>query len=111
MPPSRTIPHAKDPPPPAPIGDCPLCGRPMMAGPSVDAHHLVPKSEGGRATIILHRICHRRIHAEFTEKELRSRYNTPEALRSHPAIADFIRWVARKPPEFMKATFRAKSRE
>jgi len=83
----------------------------MVAGPSVDEHHLVPKSEGGRVTVTLHRICHRRIHAAFTERDLRDRYPTIEALRAHPAIADFIRWVARKPPEFTKATFRAKSRE
>lgn len=31
------------------LGPCPLCGRPMIAGPSVDRHHWVPKSEGGRA--------------------------------------------------------------
>ncbi|QJE72051.1 HNH endonuclease [Aerophototrophica crusticola] len=93
------------------LGPCPLCGRPMLAGPSVDLHHLVPKSEGGKHTVPMHRVCHRKIHAELTEKELRDRYNTAEALREHPAIADFIRWVARKPPEFTKATFRRKSRE
>lgn len=104
--------------PPAPkapggrlLGACPLCGREMVAGPSVEAHHLVPRSQGGRATVDLHRVCHRKIHAELTERELRDRFHTVEALRAHPAIADFIRWVAGKPPEFTKATFRRKSRE
>lgn len=83
----------------------------MIAGPSVEEHHLVPKSQGGRETVSLHRVCHRKIHAELTERELRDNYTTVEALRGHPAIAAFVRWVAGKPPEFTKATFRRKSRE
>lgn len=93
------------------LGPCPLCGRQMLAGPSVEEHHLVPKSQGGRVTVPLHRVCHRKIHAELTERELAGPYATLEALRGHPAIADFIRWVAGKPPEFTKATFRRRSRE
>jgi len=80
----------------------------MIAGPSVEEHHLVPKSLGGRETIRMHRICHRKIHAELTERELRDVYASVEALREHPAIAAFIRWVSRKPPEFTAATFRRK---
>lgn len=104
------LPPRRDPPGRS-LGPCPLCGREMIAGPSVDAHHLVPKSQGGRETVDMHRVCHRKIHAELTERELRDAYHSVEALRAHPAIADFIRWVARKPPEFTKATFRRKSRE
>ncbi|WP_114394751.1 HNH endonuclease signature motif containing protein [Oleisolibacter albus] len=92
------------------LGPCPLCGRPMRAGPSVEDHHLVPKSQGGTVTVPLHRVCHRKIHAELNERELRDRYATVEALRAHPAIADFIRWVANKPPEFTTATFRRRRR-
>lgn len=90
------------------LGPCGLCGRPMVAGPSTDAHHLLPRSQGGRETVMLHRICHRKIHAELSEKELARAYTSLEALKAHPAIADFIRWVARKPPEFTALTFRAK---
>lgn len=92
----------------ADLGPCGLCGRPMVAGPSIDAHHLLPRSQGGRETVMLHRICHRKIHAELSEKELARAYTSLEALRAHPAIADFIRWVARKPPAFTALTFRAK---
>lgn len=90
------------------LGDCGLCGRPMIAGPSVEDHHLLPRSQGGRATIPLHRVCHRKIHAELSEKELARGYTTLDALRAHPDIAAFIAWVARKPPEFTANTFRAK---
>ena len=35
---------------PAALGPCPVCGRPLIEGPSVDRHHLVPRSQGGRDT-------------------------------------------------------------
>lgn len=38
----------------------------------------------------------------LTEAELARDYNTPEALRAHPALARFIAWVARKDPYFHK---------
>lgn len=84
-----------------PLGPCPLCGRPMVAGPSLDRHHWVPRSEGGREQTLLHRICHRKIHSVLDERALARDYATPESLRAHPEIARFLRWVARKPPEFM----------
>lgn len=83
------------------IGPCPLCGRPMVPGPSLDRHHWVPRSEGGREQTLMHRICHRKIHSVLSERELAAAYDSPEALRGHPEIARFLKWVRRKPPEFM----------
>jgi hypothetical protein len=37
---------------------CQLCMRPIPKSQR-DAHHLIPKSRGGVATVILHRLCHR----------------------------------------------------
>lgn len=85
-------------------GLCALCGRPLVPGPSVEQHHLVPRSQGGRVTVPLHRVCHRKIHAELSERDLAGAYATVDALRAHPAIAAFIRWVANKPPEFVTRT-------
>lgn len=48
----------------------------------------------------MHRICHRKIHAVLDEREIARRYASIEALRAHPAIAAFIRWIARKPSTF-----------
>ena len=78
----------------ADLGECPICGRPMLPGASVDRHHFVPRSEGGRETSWVHRICHRKLHSLFTEREL----------------ARFIRWVERKHPEFRARTATAKAR-
>ena len=63
------------------IAPCPLCGREIVPGPSADEHHLVPRSEGGRDKMLVHRICHRKIHATFSEKELARDYASWEALR------------------------------
>lgn len=78
---------------------CPLCDRPIPAS-QFDTHHLVPKSKGGRLTEGLHRICHRHIHANFTEAELAEQYSTIEALLKRPAMQKFVAWVKTKPPEY-----------
>lgn len=78
---------------------CPLCGRDIPASQR-DAHHLIPKSKGGRVTQYLHRICHRQIHALFTESELARHYNTVEALIEHPEMRGFVKWVSGKPDDF-----------
>lgn len=85
--------------PPAEDPACPLCGRPIPPSER-DAHHLVPRSHGGRDTVLLHRICHRQVHALLTESELARTYATVDALREHPALQAFVRWVRTKPAGF-----------
>lgn len=92
----------------AELGPCPLCDRPMVAGPSVNLHHLVPRRFKGREAITVHRICHDKIHAVLSEKDLRDRYHTVERLRAQPEIAAFRRWVAGKPPTFVDGHHRAR---
>lgn len=82
---------------------CPLCGR-FIPEDQQDAHHLVPKSKGGRLTIILHRICHRQIHALLSERELAATYSTIDALLQHPELAQFVTWVKNKPENFYLKT-------
>lgn len=72
----------------------------MVAGPSVDRHHWVPRSEGGREATALHTVCHRKIHAVLSERDLARHYHTADRLRAHPEIARFLTWVSGKPPEF-----------
>ncbi len=83
------------------LGPCPVCGREMIDGPSVDRHHWVPKSAGGRATDFIHVVCHRMIHRVFDERELATTYADPEAVRAHPEIARFVAWVRKQPPEYV----------
>jgi hypothetical protein len=82
---------------------CPLCERKIPPAQR-DAHHLIPKSKGGRHTEYLHRICHRQIHALFTETELARQFNSVEALLAHPDMASFVAWVKAKPDDFMERT-------
>lgn len=86
---------------------CPLCTRPVPAS-QADAHHLVPKSRGGVETVTLHRICHRQVHALFTEVELERQYSTIESLRAHPELARFLAWVRGKPDDFFERTRKSK---
>lgn len=89
----------REPEAPVPLGPCPICGRPMFKGASVDRHHWQPKSRGGTEAVYLHRICHRKLHSIFSNKELAAGLAAPEQVRQHPEIQRFIRWVRRQPPE------------
>ena len=82
---------------------CPLCLRPIPADVPQSAHHLIPKLKGGKGgpTVLTHHICHKEIHATLTESELARHFNTPEALRSHPRLARFAGWIAKRPPGFL----------
>jgi hypothetical protein len=82
------------------IGICAICERPLIAGKSVNEHHLIPKTYKGAETVILHVVCHTKIHSVFSEKELYDFYHTAERLRSHPEIEKFVAWVQKKDPEF-----------
>ncbi|KZX98679.1 hypothetical protein A3747_11400 [Sulfitobacter sp. HI0076] len=92
----RTVTEGED------LPDCPLCLRPIPRDVPQSLHHLIPKLRGGKGgpTVLMHHICHREVHAALTETELARHYNTPEALRSHPRLAKFAAWVAKRPPGF-----------
>lgn len=80
----------------------PLCERNIPEG-HLDKHHLVPKLKGGKVTEVLHLACHRQIHAVIGNRELEVKYNTVEALLSHPEIQKFVSWIKKKPNDFLPA--------
>jgi len=81
---------------------CWLCRRPL--GTRVEWHHILPKSRGGRETVPVHPICHRTIHANFSNAELARDGGSVDVLRAQPAVARFLRWIARKPADFHART-------
>ena len=99
-------PGPPDPPQAAPAADapCPLCGR-ALGTLNIDRHHLIPRTFKGKEQFPIHKICHRKIHSAFTERELLQHYHTWEALRAHADIRSFIDWVAKKPPGFYTRTY------
>lgn len=82
---------------------CPICERPIPVSQR-DARHLIPKSKSGKTTEYLHRICHKQIHALFSEAELAQQYHHAQILREHPEMKKFIRWVENKPDSFYERT-------
>jgi hypothetical protein len=81
---------------------CWLCGRPL--GERVEIHHPVPKAKKGRKTVLVHSICHRTIHAHFTNAQLSRMGEEVETIRAHEDVANFLRWIANKPPDFYAPT-------
>ncbi len=84
--------------------NCWLCGRPL--GNRVEWHHPWPKSRGGRDTVPVHPICHRTIHACFSNKELEGLVEAGQPLASQPEMARFLGWIADKRPDFNAPTRR-----
>lgn len=76
---------------------CPLCLH-AYDRRELTKHHLVPKSRGGRETVLLCRPCHRQLHATFSEKELERHYPTVESLNAAEALQPYLSWVRRRKP-------------
>lgn len=85
---------------PVVVGQCPICERDMWKGPSIDKHHFTPKCRGGKDSEYLHKICHRKIHSLWTEKELEKEFNDPNKVIAHPDMQKFIAWVQKKDPDY-----------
>lgn len=76
------------------MAKCPICDREL--GDAVDEHHLMPKTFKGKETVTLHKICHRKLHSVFTEREMANYYHTIGRLKEHTEIEKFIKWVRKK---------------
>jgi hypothetical protein len=87
---------------------CPLCLR-EIAMPA-NLHHLLPLSQGGAGTetVLLHLICHNKIHSLFTEKELAKSFNSIPKLLANEDIRKFINFVGKQPPGYFDRNQKAK---
>ncbi len=81
---------------------CWLCGRPL--GRRVEWHHPQPKSRGGRVTVPVHPICHRSLHAAFSNVELARMAAAGASPAAHPDLQKFLAWIAGKPADFHAPT-------
>jgi 5-methylcytosine-specific restriction enzyme A len=73
---------------------CKLCERHVSG---ISKHHLVPKAEGGAATVDLCATCHTTLHRFFTNRTLAREFNTSEALRRAPEVQRYLGWVCKQP--------------
>lgn len=94
------------------IEGCPLCGR-NIPTKHRSKHHLIPVAENGRheKKVVIHKICHSKIHSVFTEEELALKYNTIEKLKPHEDIQKFIKWVQNKPENYYDSSKMKRSRK
>lgn len=81
---------------------CPICER-AIPDDQKEKHHLIPKSKGGKTTVLLHHVCHRQIHATFTDGQLAKTFFTIDALLEDPAMQKFVTWIKTKPAGFSDA--------
>ena len=75
---------------------CELCG----SGDKLTKHHLIPQVKAKNKykeikndesnLIWVCDLCHRTIHAKWTENELRDLYSTKDALKA--SLADYLSW-------------------
>lgn len=88
-----------------PKGICPICDRDMYDdGKSINRHHFIPKSRGGKEQLLIHTLCHNQIHSLFTETECEKEYSDPEVIKYHPEMQKFINWISKKDPLFYITT-------
>ncbi len=81
---------------------CWLCGRPFAT--RIQQHHTVPKAKKGRDTVPVHPICHRAIHANYSNAELARIGSDRSRLMESERIMKFVSWVQDKPPDFHAPT-------
>ncbi|MFZ9395989.1 MAG: HNH endonuclease [Erythrobacter sp.] len=81
---------------------CWLCERPIAT--RLQWHHPVPKAKKGRETVPVHPICHKAIHANFTNAQLARMGADRLAIRAQPDVARFVEWIKGKPPDFHAPT-------
>ncbi|MCG8326165.1 MAG: HNH endonuclease [Chitinophagales bacterium] len=88
---------------------CLICER-KLGTQNVSKHHLIPKSQGGKntKTILIHNICHQKIHSVFSEKELEREFNTVEKIKNSEEMIKFIKWVSKKDISFYQRNKRIK---
>ncbi len=78
---------------------------------SYNEHHLIPATFKGKEKIVLHKICHAKLHSAITEREMEHYYNTVERLLEHEEIQKFVKWVKKQPDDFYSKNKETKERK
>ncbi len=75
---------------------CELCDRIV---PELTEHHLIPKEKGGKHldTAMLCTMCHKQIHALYTNRELAARLFSITRLRDDENIKKYLNFIVKIP--------------
>lgn len=87
---------------------CPICGRAYDR--TMTAHHLIPHAKKGKETVVLHSICHSKIHSIFTNAELNNYYHTIDRIMEREEMVKFAKWVAKKGPNYKDSNIMSNKR-
>jgi len=96
---------------------CPICGR--EDGGEMQDHHLKPVTFKSRTKEVhdpgnfvhIHKVCHQKIHATFSEHDLFQYYHTVERLLENEDMRKFVKWINKKPVEYYDKNDDTKSRK
>ena len=96
---------------------CPICGR--EDGGEMQDHHLKPVTFKSRTKevhnpdnfIRIHKVCHQKLHATFSEHDMFNYYHTVKNLTENEEIQKFIKWINKKPVEYYNKNDDTKSRK
>lgn len=85
---------------------CPICGR--EHGGEMQYHHLKPITFRSRTKevhekdnlILIHKMCHQKIHATFVEHDLLNHYHTVERILEHEEMQKFVKWINKKSADY-----------
>ena len=96
---------------------CPICGR--DEGGEMQDHHLKPVTFKSRTKEVhdpgnfvhIHKVCHQKIHATFSEHDLFQYYHTVERILENEDMVKFINWINKKPVEYYDKNDETKSRK
>lgn len=89
--------------------DCPLCEREV---PSLESHHLQTRRKDRKDTEGLCQLCHRQVHALFTNTDLRDPrlgLDTVEGLLANERMARAVAFVKKQPPGAWMSTKQSNS--
>ena len=82
-------------------------------------HHLKPVTFKSRTKEVhdpgnfvhIHKVCHQKIHATFSEHDLFQYYHTVERILENEDMVKFINWINKKPVEYYDKNDETKSRK
>ena len=79
--------------------ECSICNR-LTPPQYQEKHHLIPKSQKGKETIIVCCNCGDILHKLFSNKEMEKIYNNLDAILYNDDVQKWIKWIKKKPNSF-----------